>query len=125
MSNTLGLKDEIKELKDLLISDILPKVIESSRRKSVLVYSLHNPLLKLKEPLVAHLEYDEEGVIAFCYDLDIFGHGDTEGEALEDLRKTVSDLYFELEGNRNELGPFPKKIWDYLSGIVEKKEAIA
>ncbi len=125
MSNTSKVEDEIKELKDLLISDILPKVIESSKRKSVLVYSLHNPLLKLKEPLVAHLEYDKEGVIAFCYDLDIFGHGDTEGEALEDIRKTIDDLFFELESNKKDLGPFPQKIWDYLSGIVERKEAIA
>jgi len=125
MSNASRVEDEIKELKDLLISDILPKVIESSKRKSVLIYSLHNPLLKLKEPLVAHFEYDEDGVIVFCYDLDIFGHGDTEGEALEDLRKTISDLFFELENNKGNIGPFPEKIWGYLSGIVEKKEAIA
>ncbi|MEW6417365.1 MAG: hypothetical protein AB1480_04505 [Nitrospirota bacterium] len=59
MSNASRVEDEIKELKDLLISDVLPKVMESSKRKSVLINSLHNPLLKLKEPLVAHLEYDE------------------------------------------------------------------
>ncbi len=123
MTNASKVKDEIKEIKDLLISDILPKVIESSKRKSVLVHSLHNPLLKLKEPLVTHLESDKDGVIAFCYDLDVFGHGDTEGEALEDLRKTISDLYFELVSNKKDLGPFPQKIWDYLSSIVEKKEA--
>jgi len=125
MSNAFRVENEIKELKDLLISDVLPKVMESSKRKSVLINSLHNPLLKLEEPLVAHLEYDDEGVIAFCYDLDIFGHGDTEGEALEDLRKTISDLFFELESNKDNMGPFPEKIWGYLSGIVEKKEAIA
>jgi len=125
MSNASRVEDEIKELKDLLISDVLPKVMESSKRKSVLINSLHNPLLKLKEPLAAHLEYDEEGVIAFCYDLDIFGHGDTEGEALEDLRKTISDLFLELESNKDNMGPFPEKIWGYLSGIVDKKEAVA
>ncbi len=58
MTSASKVKDEIKEIKDLLISDILPKVMESSKRKSVLVHSLHNPLLKLKEPLVAHLESD-------------------------------------------------------------------
>ncbi len=124
MNNPSRVEDEIKRLRELLLSDILPKVIESSKRKSVLVLSLHNPLLKLNEPLIAHLDYDEEGVIAFCYDLDIFGHGDTEGEALEDIRKTISDLYFELESNKDNLGPLPKKIWEYLSYIVEKKEAL-
>jgi hypothetical protein len=121
MSKTIKIEDEIKVLKDLLISDILPKVTEISKRKHVLIYSLHNPLLTLKEPLIAHLEYDTEDVIAFCYDLDVLGHGDTESEALEDLRRTISDLYFELESNKDKLGPFPDKIWCYLSNIVGKK----
>jgi hypothetical protein len=37
MSNASRVEDKIKELKDLLISDVLPKVMESSKRKSVLI----------------------------------------------------------------------------------------
>ncbi len=83
---------------------------------------MHNPLLKLKEPLAVYLESDSEGVIAYCYDVDVFGNGETESEALEDLRKTISDLYSELESNKDNLGPVPEKIWDYLLSIVEKTE---
>jgi len=124
MGNTINLENEIRGLRDLLLSDILPKVTEFNKRKTILLYSLHNPLLKLKEPLAVYLETDSEGVIAYCYDVDVFGQGDTEGEALEDLRKTISDLYSELEINKDKLGPFPEKIWDYLSSIVEKTEVL-
>jgi hypothetical protein len=104
----------------LVISELLPKVTQISERKPILMYSLHYPSLKLKEPLAVHLEYDREQVIAYCYDLDVFGYGDTESEALEDLRRTIKDLYFELEENKEKLGPFPKKVWDYLSRILEE-----
>ena len=114
MGNTINLENEIRGLRDLLLSDILPKVTEFNKRKTILLYSLHNPLLKLKEPLAVYLETDSEGVIAYCYDVDVFGQGDTEGEALEDLRKTISDLYSELEISKDKLGPFPEKICEVL-----------
>ncbi len=120
MSKTINLESEIKGLRDLIISDILPKVDELNKRKPILLYSLHNPSLKLKQPLAVYLEIDSDGVIAYCYDIDVFGHGETESEALEDLRKTINDLYFELESNKDQLGVLPQKVWDYLSGILEK-----
>ncbi len=64
MGNTINLENEIRGLRDLLLSDILPKVTEFNKRKTILLYSLHNPLLKLKEPLAVYLERDSEGVIA-------------------------------------------------------------
>lgn len=124
MSTTTNLEDEIRGLRDLLLSNILPRVKEFNKRKTILLYSLHNLSLKLKEPLAVYLEEDSQEVITYCYDVDVFGHGETESEALEDLRKTISDLYFELECNKNNLGPYPEKIWDYLSNIVEETEVI-
>lgn len=120
MSKAIRLEDEIKGLKDLLVSDILPKITDFNKKKTILLYTLHHPSLKLKEPLSAYLETDPEGIVAYCYDVDVFGHGETESEALEDLRKTITDLYFELEGNKDNLGPYPEKIWAYLSDVVEK-----
>lgn len=121
MTNTLQLEKEIKGLKELLVSDFLPQIEKVMEKKSILIYSLSSPLLKLKEPLAVHLEYDKEEVVAFCYDLDIFGYGESEIEALDDLRKTILDLYYELKENKDNLGILPKRIWDYLSFIVDEK----
>jgi hypothetical protein len=120
MAKVLKLEEELRSLTKLVTSELLPRIIEIADRKPILLYSLHNPNLKLKEPLAVYLEHDKDQTIAFCYDLDLFGYGETEGEALEDLRKTISDLYYELKGNRGKLGPLPKKVWDYLSTITEE-----
>jgi hypothetical protein len=119
------LEEEVKSLKELLVSDLLPQIERALEKKSILIYSiysLHSSSLKLKEPLACYLEYDKEEVVAFCYDLEIFGYGETETEALEDLRKTVLDLYYELKENKDNLGTLPKRIWNYLSSIIEEKE---
>lgn len=120
MNKGLKLEDEVRGLKDLIISELLPKIGDILERKPILLYSLHSHILKLKEPLAIYLEYDKDQTIAFCYDLDIFGYGETEGEALEDLRKSINDLYYELKENRKVLGLLAKKVWDYLSMIIEE-----
>jgi hypothetical protein len=123
MAKTLQLEEEVRGLKELLLSDILPQIERHFQKKSILIYSLHSPSLKLKEPLAVHLEYDKKEVIVFCYDLDIFGYGETETEALKDLRKTITDLYYELKENKDNLGILPKQVWNYLSSIIEEKGA--
>jgi len=116
--NTLNnLEAEIRDLKELLTLELLPKVSEICTRKQIFIYSLHHSQLKLKEPLPVLLESDDEQTVAYCHDLEVFGYGDTEGEALTDLRETIADLYFELSENCQKLGPFPQKIWNYLSQI--------
>jgi hypothetical protein len=120
MDTLSNLEAEIRDLKELLTLELLPKVSEICTRKQLFIYSLHHPQLKLKEPLVVLLESDDEQTIAFCHDLEVFGYGDTEGEALSDLRETIADLYFELSENCQKLGPFPQKVLHYLSQIIEK-----
>jgi len=118
--NLTKLEKEVRGLREFLITELLPLMERMGERKPILIYSLHHPHLKLREPLAVYLEHDGEQMIAFCYDLDVFGYGDTETEALQDLRQTAADLYFALRDNRNELGPLPEKVWDYMTSIVEE-----
>jgi hypothetical protein len=67
------------------------------------------------------LEDDGAQVVASAYDLDLFGYGETEGEALDDLRHTIVDLYLTLRENVTALGPLPDRVWDYLTNIVEEE----
>jgi len=117
MDTISNLEAEIRDLKELLTLELLPKISDICTRKQIFIYSLHHPQLKLKEPLAVFLESDDEQTIAFCHDLEVFGYGDTEGEALSDLRETIADLYFELSENCQKLGPLPQKVWNYLYQI--------
>ena len=120
MDTLSNLEAEMRDLKELLTLELLPKVSKIYARKQIFIYSLHHPQLKLKEPLFVLLESDDEQTVAYCHDLEVFGYSDTEGEALADLRETIADLYFELSENCQKLGPFPQKVWRYLSQIIEK-----
>lgn len=89
--------------------------------KPVLLYSLHHPDLSLATPIAVSLEYDPEAaqVVAYAYDLNLLGYGETELAALSDLRRTVVDLYFELRENRDHLAGEALAIWRYLSQVVQ------
>jgi len=108
------IRDELRQLTMLLT--------RASSRRPILLYSLRHPDLRLVEPLSVSLEYDGEQVIAYAPDLDLFGYGDTESEALDDLRRTVADLYYALQEERESLGPMPARVWGYLAHIIVEPE---
>lgn len=66
------------------------------------------------------LQYGEESVTACSYDLEDFGVGATEFEALADLRSTIIDLYFSLKEDQDHLGPQPQREWAFLRSIVQE-----
>jgi len=88
-------------------------------KKSILIASLHDSRFKLKESISVFLENDGHQFIAYAPDLDIYGCGDLEYEALEDLRTSIVELYFDFK--KEKLAPSLQKIWDYLSSIIEEK----
>ena len=114
------LEEEIKEVKEFLVSELSPQVDKLARRRPLLLYSLRHPQLKLSSPIAVSLEDDGVQIIASAYDLDAFGYGETEGEALDDLRRTITDLYFTLKDDARALGPMPRRVWEYLSDIIEE-----
>jgi len=50
----------------------------------------------LTTPLDVIVEPDDEGFIARCVDLPLFGYGDDQYEAVECLRKEIDSLYHDL-----------------------------
>jgi hypothetical protein len=54
----------------------------------------------------------------------MFGHGETEVEAIEDLCKALIQCYEDLTETENvPLGPSAKQLKEYLVNIIEKKNA--
>ena len=89
-------------------------------RKIFFINSLHNSHLNLRAPISVYLEYDGYQSIAYAPDLDIYGCGDSEYEAIEDLRKSIVKLYFDLK--KETLGSDLPKIWEYLKSIITENE---
>jgi len=50
----------------------------------------------LKQPLTAIVEPDDEGYIARTIDLPLYGYGDTEKEAIGNLKYEIETTYNEL-----------------------------
>jgi len=85
------------------------------------IRSLHDELLEIDSPIAVLVEEDEEQGIAYAPDIDVYGCGDDLVDALEDLRMSIVDLYYDLEQNKDKLGVDLKKICHYLSSIMRLK----
>jgi hypothetical protein len=107
----LGISEKIDYLERVL------KKIEG--RKSLFIRSLHNPHLELSDSLPITLENDGYQFIAYAPDIDIYGCGETEYEAIEDLRQSIVELYFDLK--QDKLGDDLKGILEYLNSVVVEK----
>jgi len=56
--------------------------------------------LDLKTAISVILEYDGYQFIAYTPDIDTYDCGETEYEAIEDPRRSIIDLYFDLKDER-------------------------
>jgi hypothetical protein len=86
------------------------------------IQDLRHRSLRLVAPLYVVVEDEAEAVVASNADLDVFGYGDTEAEALEDLRDAIVETYFELREDSHRLGPHLENIWQYLDRIIFEAE---
>ncbi|MBU1486515.1 hypothetical protein KKH56_00465 [bacterium] len=114
MSTTVEMNTVIEELVGL------KKAIKGvERKKFLLINSLHHSSLHLISPVATSVEYDGYQFTAYAADLDIYGCGDSEYEAIEDLRQSIADLYYDLKDE--SLGKDLQKIWEYLRSIVSEE----
>lgn len=82
------------------------------------VQDLRDVSLRLVAPLYVALEEEDGTVVASNADLDLFGYGDTEAEALQDLREVMIETYHDLKANQSTLGPHLQTIWNYLNRVI-------
>ena len=101
----------------------LRNAIEQLHRKttarSVFIKNLRDEGYKLREPLAISLEFENGGVCACCYDIDMYGEGKTEEEAIDDLCEVIIDYYESLKEDEDKLGEIPKRHWIYLKDVIE------
>lgn len=77
--------------------------------RTVALSTLGDERYRLRQPLWAELDATGEGVTAHISELEEYGAGATEYEALEDLRSVLVETYTFLIENEADLGPAPRK----------------
>lgn len=90
-------------------------------QKSVFIQDLGRSDITPSRPIPVSLEFSPDLVTAHCFDLDEFGVGPDESAALDDLRASIASLYRSLKEEKDNLGPLPRKHWDYLSRMIAER----
>lgn len=82
---------------------------------------LRDGRLRVREAIeVAILEADGQ-IVAEADELNEFGSGDNQSEAVIDLQHAIAELYFSLEEDKDRLGPGLQKVWEVLQVKIEKR----
>ncbi len=87
--------------------------------------NIRSSKIKLKKPISVFIGRNDSETIINCPDLDLYGVGDSEQEAIMDLSESIEELYFILKKNElSKLGPHMLNMWEFLRDIVLEINAI-
>jgi len=111
---------------ELLTKQIIREVVRETlsqvlQQKTVYLEDLKHPELELIRPIPVFLEYDGEMVIANYYDTESYGYGDSEYEALDDLRLELAQVHLDLAEDADHLGPLPQQWWNNLQTVIQRR----
>ncbi len=99
------------------------KNFKQKQPKQVFLNNLRSSKLSLNEPLFVIFEKNEAEIICDCPDIDLYGVGDTEQEAIVDFSASLEELFFTLksEGEEN-LGSQLIYVWRFLKKIIKENK---
>lgn len=93
--------------------------------KNVTILSLGHEKYLFKSPFPVNILVEDDTYIATSYDLNLFGYGDSEDEALRDLCESIIEHYEHLKTNQSKLGSLLKRDWNFLSRMIEEMEMVS
>lgn len=100
----------------------IKKLEEQPQVANTTIYGLAISDYILKHPVDVVLKISLEGVIALIPDLELYGEGTNEMEAIDDLGMELIDLYEDMNSlPEEELGRYPLKWKTIVNSLIEKK----
>lgn len=106
--------------RDDISSTRWPDLPSPRQSKTIFIQDLGDPRVALIRALPASIEFGPDLVSAFSYDIEEFGIGADEFEAVEDLKVSIAALYFVLKDDLTNLGPLPQRQWAFLKGVIRE-----
>lgn len=99
------------------------KLEQKGEQQIIPIQFLESEKLQLKQPLAVSLSYSsEEGLwIVDCPELNLYGAGVDEIQAISDFKVVLEEFYFSLKKDKEKLGAELKKRWDIFQQIIEEK----
>jgi hypothetical protein len=112
------LQKEFEELKKMMA-----KLLERPNIVPSKIYGLPSDDYHLNQPVDVVIQIHVDEVIAVFPELELYGEGENEMEAIEDLKHELLDLYDDLNGMADEtLGDKPKEWKRILKVLINRCE---
>lgn len=119
-SEIQSLRNQINEITTQIATQF--QIIQNlQNRKIIPIQSLRSAKLQLKSPLYLVSEYEDDVFVVFSDDLNLYGYGNTELNAIRDICKEIEYLYFDLKKSKNKLGKAMEENWNFLEEIIKKR----
>lgn len=93
--------------------------------KNITILSLGHEKYIFKSPFPVNILVEDDTYIATSYDLNLFGYGESEDEALRDLCESIIEHYEHLKTNQSNLGSLLKRDWNFLARMIEDMEMVS
>ena len=77
--------------------------------------------LRLLRSIVVNIMKEGDSYIAYSNKFEEYGYGDNAVDALDDLRQSISELYWTLKKEQKRLGPAMVKLWNTLLLDIEER----
>ena len=90
----------------------------SAFRERVEIGSLLDTRLRMRRSVTLEMERGDDFYVAKCAELNEYGYGTDPTWAIEDARRAIAELYWELKENQDRLGADLAKTWQRLSELV-------
>ena len=116
------LEDEARN--EQVLDKLWGRMLVSPRTKvpeQILLGSLRDGRLRVYSPIKIRFTSEGKHTIAEAVELNEFGFGENQSEALADLQRAIAELYFTLEKEQDHLGTDLQGVWAILQEKIHKQ----
>ena len=85
----------------------------------ILIGYLRDGRLQVVEPILVKFCHEGASFIAEATDLNEFGFGSNQSEAIADLQHAIAELYFSLRDDQHRLGPDLQEVWETVNQAIK------
>lgn len=103
------------------IDELAEVIHEIGKTYNATIFELGSNEYDLTSPLQIVIEEYRDETIARIPELNLYASGDTDAEAINELKQEVIKLYEDLESSDRKLGPLPESWLEVLRKLIAKK----